>query len=275
MGGVTTPALAAAVASAGGLGMVAAAGLDAGALRRQVRDARAGAEGGRIGVNFLMPFLDLAAVEVAAVEADVVECFYGGPDPGLVETMRAGGAVAAWQVGSADEARRAVDAGCQLVVAQGVEAGGHVRGRDALLPLLGEVLAAVDVPVVAAGGIATNVGVRAALSAGADGVRVGTRFLAAVEADVHPDYLVALVAAGPSDTVLTEAFAMGWPDAPHRVLATCVAASDADPATRSPLPPTGSFRGDVGAAALYAGQSVGGVRLAESAAAIVTDLAGD
>ena len=87
-----------------------------------------------------------------------------------------------------DEANAAVDAGCDYVVAQGVEAGGHVRGTTPLAELLPPVRAAVDVPVVAAGGIGTAAEVRAALDQGADAVRVGTRFLAAVEADVHPDY---------------------------------------------------------------------------------------
>ena len=71
--------------------------------------------------------------------------------------MHAGAALAGWQVGSVEEARRAVDAGCDLIVVQGLEAGGHVRGTVALLPLLA-VLDVVSVPVVAAGGIATGAG---------------------------------------------------------------------------------------------------------------------
>ncbi|MBA3655473.1 MAG: nitronate monooxygenase, partial [Actinobacteria bacterium] len=148
MGGVTTVALAAAVADAGGLGMLAMpSGEDLAALKA--------ATPGAFGVNFLMPFLDRDAVAGAAESARVVEFFYAPPDPSLVETVLAGGALAAWQVGSADEARQAVDAGCDFVVAQGVEAGGHVRGTTGLLPLLDAVLDAVDVPVVAAGGIGT------------------------------------------------------------------------------------------------------------------------
>src|SRR3954467_15442551 len=77
------------------------------------------------------------------------------------------------------------------------------------------------------GGIGTERGMAAAIAAGADGVRVGTRFLAAEEADVHPSYAEALLEASPEDTLLTEAFSTMWPNAPHRVLRSCVAAAEA------------------------------------------------
>jgi NAD(P)H-dependent flavin oxidoreductase YrpB (nitropropane dioxygenase family) len=115
---------------------------------------------------------------------------------------------------------------------------------------------------------------------------VGTRFLAAAEANVHPAYLEAMVAAEPEDTVLTTTFSLFWPDAPHRVLRSCVeavenlsdpvAGYDGDPGrpipTRSPSPPGRITTGQVGAMALYAGQSVGRVRRVEPAAAIVREL---
>jgi nitronate monooxygenase len=290
MGGVASgPDLAAAVSAAGGFGMVAAGGMPAVALP-SVLDAIAARTGAPVGVNFLIPFVDRAAVAVAASRTRLVDFFYGDPDPGLVDLVHAGGALAGWQVGSAAEARAAVDAGCDLVVAQGVEAGGHVRGRVGLLPLLAAVLDAVDVPVVAAGGIATARGADAVLAAGADAVRVGTRFIAATEADAHPDYVAAVLAAGSDDTVLTEAFAVGWPNAPHRVLRSCVDAAtglDSDIAGESvfggvlvsvprwaPPPPGRSTTGQIAAMALYAGQGVGAVRSIEPAAAIVAELAG-
>src|SRR5438309_7413732 len=152
MGGVTTPQLAAAVANAGGLGML---GVPMAEMVADLLDATNGQTSGPIGVNFLMPFVDHAAVAAAAEKARLVEFFYAQPDPALVKLAHDGGALACWQVGSADEARAAVDAGCDLIVAQGVEAGGHVRGTVALLPLLDGVLDVVDVPVVAAGGIGT------------------------------------------------------------------------------------------------------------------------
>src|SRR3954464_7778081 len=85
MGGVSTPALAAAVAREGGLGMIGAAGLGAADLRAQLDDARAAAgPDSRIGVNFLMPFLDVAVLDAASTLAPVVECFYGDPDAAVV-----------------------------------------------------------------------------------------------------------------------------------------------------------------------------------------------
>src|SRR5262249_62239636 len=129
------------------------------------------------GVNCLMPFLDPDCVPIAARAARVVEFFYGEPERGLVDEVHAGGALASWQVGSPHEACAAADAGCDFVIAQGTGAGGHVRGRVGLLPLLAQVVEAVPVPVLAAGGVATARDVAAALAAGAAGVRVGTRFV--------------------------------------------------------------------------------------------------
>lgn len=156
----------------------------------------------------------LGTSEVAASRAQVVEIFYGDPDAVLVRTVHDSGALASWQVSSAAEAWAAVEAGCDFVVAQGTEAGGHVRGRLGLLALLPEVLGAVEVPVLAAGGVGTARGVAAALAAGADGVRVGTRFVAATESGAHPEYVAALLEASSEDTVLTETFWVQWSGAP-------------------------------------------------------------
>ncbi len=276
MGGVTTPALVAAVAAEGGLGMVAAAGLTADRFCAQVAAAlELAGDGATVGVNFLVPFIDDHVLEAASQVAALVECFYGTPVPAIVEWIHSGGALAAWQVGSADEARAAVDAGCDVIVVQGVEAGGHVRGTTPLVPLLEAVRGATSVPLVAAGGIGSGAAMARALLAGADAVRVGTRFVATTEADVHPAYRDALIEAGAHDTVLTEAFSMGWPHAPHRVLRQCVDASTLDPGQRSPLPPTRAFDGPAASAALYAGESVGAVTGLLSAAAVVRELVRD
>jgi NAD(P)H-dependent flavin oxidoreductase YrpB (nitropropane dioxygenase family) len=249
-------------------------------LRRQTN--------GACGVNFLMPFLDRHCVEVAAHKARVVEFFYGDPEPALVQLVHAGGALACWQVGSVDEARAAADAGCDLIVAQGVEAGGHVRGRIGLLPLLDQVLDVVDVPVIAAGGIGTPRAMAAALAAGAAGVRVGTLFVAAEESTAHPLYKEALVKARAEDTVLTETFSLMWPGAPHRVLRSCVEAVSALPdglvgrtvigGVDLPLPrfalpaPTRDTTGRLEAMPHYAGESVGAVKAVRPAAEILREL---
>lgn len=246
---------------------------------------------GPFGVNFLVPFMGPdyrdSLVEAAAASARLVDFFYGDPDPDLVARVHAGGALAGWQVGSPDEARAAVGAGCDLVVAQGREAGGHVRGGLPMLVLLDAVLDTVDVPVVAAGGIATPSAMAAALAAGAAAVRVGTRFVATEESDAHPDYVAAVLAAGHGATTLTSAFAAEWPDAPHRVLRSALeAAQAAGPAVgRSPdggevvrfstSPPSRGTTGNVAAMALYAGEGVGAVRAVEPAAEVVRSLADD
>lgn len=271
-GGIGTPALASAVASAGGLGMMSSSGGSLDDL-----------DAAPVGVGFLIPFLsDRAPVEEAAARVRVVEFFFGEPDAELVEIVHGGGALAAWQVGSAEEARAAEAAGCDFVAAQGIEAGGHVRGTTPLRELLPLVLDAVSVPVVGAGGIATAANVRATLDAGADAVRVGTRFVAAPESGAHPEYVLALVEARAGDTVYTEVFSVGWP-APHRVLATAVAAAErsADGDTSSggeplprfaPAPPAKSAGGTIAAMALYAGTGVGAVTRVQRAAEIVAEL---
>lgn len=265
-----TADLAIAVAEAGALGMLSGT-VGHAALTKQLDLLPAEP---RVGVNFLMPFLDRDAVAEAAARTPLVEFFWASPEAELVEFVHDGGARACWQVGSADEARAARDAGCDVIVAQGVEAGGHVRGTIALLPLLDEVLGVVDVPVIAAGGIGSGRGMAAVLSAGADAARVGTRFIAAREAGAHPVYVDALIAATATDTVLTTAFGAGWPDAPHRVLASSVEAGTRLGSGQSWSPdwPTSSYAGAAEARPLYAGQSVGSVRSQQSAAEIVAEL---
>lgn len=278
MGGSTTVELALAVARAGGLGMLSGAG-GAPAVASLLA-ALPEEDTGAVGVNFLVPFLDVAALDAAARRCRVVEAFWGPPDAGLVARIHDGGARAAWQVGSSDEAVEAIDAGCDLVVVQGVEAGGHVRGTEPLLALLPAVRARVgtEVVLVAAGGLGTADDVAAAFAAGADAVRIGTRFLAATESDAHPDYVERLIRSKASDTVLTTAFGQGWPDAPHRVLRSAVDAGTAKGAAQwwTPNWPTVSTTGPVDAMALYAGLSVGAVSGRQSASAIIDELlAGD
>lgn len=283
-GGVVTVDLAAAVSRAGGLGMLQ--GREPTPLRERL-DGMARAQAGPFGVNFVSPAAaDRAEIEMAADAARLVEFFWTDPDPVIVGWVHEAGALAGWQVGSAAQARQAADAGCDVIVAQGTEAGGHVRASIGLLPLLSEVLDEVDVPVLAAGGIATPRSMAAALAAGADGVRIGTRFLATPESAAHPDYVAALLTADGESTVLTETFSAGWPDAPHRVLASAVAAALAQRGDSvgsfagEPLPrlssrtPSREVTGAINAMALYAGQGVGQIDQVVPAGQIVADLTG-
>jgi nitronate monooxygenase len=279
MGNIGSEELAIAVSRAGGFGMIPGPQLPE-ALERLSEQT-----GGTFGINFLMPFLDRAAVEPAARKAKLVEFFFGEPDAALVETVHSCGALACWQVGSLQEGLAAAEAGCDVIVAQGREAGGHVRGQLGLLALLSQVLDAVEVPVLAAGGIGSARTMAAALAAGAAGVRVGTRFAASQESGAHPTYVAALVAATASDTILTDTFSTDWP-APHRVLRSCVEAARANeqepvgisqsgwpiPRLHS-TPPNRQTSGLIEAMALYAGESVDGVRRVQTAAEIVQELA--
>ncbi len=294
MGNLGGPRLAAAVTGAGGLGTLSVYGT----RPADVADAldRLGeAVTGPLCANLIMHFVEpddvVATVATAAARVRVVDFFYTDPDPELVKLVHHHGALASWQVGSREEALAAEAAGCDVVIAQGVEAGGHVRGRIGLLALLDEVLEAVDVPVLAAGGIGSGRTLAAALAAGADGARIGTRFLAAEEANAHPTYLAALFAARARDTVHTEAFFGGWPiTAPHRLLRSCVAAAEAFPGAvvgegediltgeRYPVARfgcggvTGAFMGEIGAMSLWAGEAVGRLTRVQPAAEIVGEL---
>jgi NAD(P)H-dependent flavin oxidoreductase YrpB (nitropropane dioxygenase family) len=290
MGGGTVPlALAVAVSRAGGLGMLNSR--DVTPLAERL-DALDDSQAGPYGVNFSLhgvdEQVDRAQVELAASRARLIEFFWAAPRADWVAWAHAGGALACWQVGSVEEARQAVGAGCDLVVVQGVEAGGHVRGSVAMLPLLVETLDAVDVPVLAAGGIATGRSLAAVLAAGGSGVRVGTRFLVTAESGAHPTYVRALLAAEAADrTVLTGAYSVGWPDAPHRVLAAGVDAAtetDQDPvatlhgrpvARWSAQSPSREVEGMVEAMALYAGQGVGRVTGVLPAAEVVARMVAD
>jgi nitronate monooxygenase len=291
MGGVTTVELVAAVADAGAVGMVPAQMLPAEELAGLL-DRLAARTDGVVGVTFLLPFgAEPAAVEAAAARARVVDFYYGDPDPGLVARVHAGGALASWQAGSVAEALAAADAGCDLLAVQGMEGGGRIRGRVALLPLLSEVLDAVRVPVVAAGGIASARGVAACLAAGAAAVRVGTRLLATEESGAHPDYVAAVLAAGAEEAVLTDAFSVMWPPGPEplRTLRSAVEAAEAFPgevvgetrmgAATLPVPrfgvpcPNRETTGEIAAMVHYAGQGVGATRQVLPAAQVVAELA--
>ena len=282
------PALVAAVSNAGALGMLGAGRTSIKALEPVLHALRSAVTDGRFGVNFLGPFLDRACVEIAAQGADVVEFFYEAPCAKLVRRVHDGGALASWQVGSSEEALAAIDAGCDFIVAQGVEAGGHVRGTTPILALLDQIGAFAKIPFLAAGNMSSGVGLAVALAAGAAGVRIGTRFLTATESDAHPQYIEALLQAKASDTVLTEAFSTGWPDAPHRVLQSCVdAANGYDGETvgsltvgeqNIPLPkfhtawPNNRAAGNIAAMCHYAGQSVDFIYERQSAETIVNDI---
>jgi len=257
MGGVGTTELATAVAGSGGLGMVPASQSPA---------------SGACGLNFLMPFApSFEAMHEAATTARVVEFFFGDPDRRVVEAAHRGGALVGWQVGSAEEASAAENVGCDYIVAQGTEAGGHVRGILPLADVLAAVLAAVRLPVVGAGGVATPRRFAEVMAMGADAVRVGTRFVTSPESGAHADYVAKVLEATGDDTVLTDWFSEGWPDTPHRVL-RCALDSARETGWRETVPPYRGVEHTTNDMAMYAGMGVGDVAASLPAQEVVADL---
>lgn len=286
--GTASPALAIEVSKAGGLGMLSGVMLSTEQLEATFDNVLADTTGS-IGVNFLIPFLeDVSVVDVAAKHSSVVDFFFGEPDATLVQRVHDAGALAGWQVGSLKEAEQAEKVGCDFVILQGIEAGGHVRGTRGLLTMMADVLDAVECPVVAAGGIGTPRAVAMALAAGASAVRVGTRFAATPESGFHPDYINALIEADGEDTAYTKQFSVGW-EAPHRVLSRSIEAASRlpdgiigqmefggeqlDVPRFSVFSPIESATGEVNAMAQYAGQGVSAVTSCEPAADILRQLA--
>jgi len=287
MGSVSTPDLAVAVADAGGVGTITALGMPTEVLVRMLTDM-SGRTTGTLAANFLTNQIDRDAVAAAAEKVRIIDFFWADPDPSLVEIAHRGGALACWQVGSVDEAKAAVDAGCDWVVAQGMEAGGHVRGHTPLLPLLRSVLEAVTVPVLASGGIGDAAAFASVLGEGAAGARIGTRFVATDESGAHPDYKRAIVDAGSDTTEITDAFAVCplCATSPRaRVLRSCIEAVhrlDADEAGDAMLggqrvtlakghglPPGASATGHIDAMPMYAGESVAAIHDVVPAAEVI------
>ncbi len=220
----------AAVTDAGGFGVLGAAGMPPELIRAEVERTR-GLTGRPFGVNLLLAteppeYLDedrdAILSEIAAV-ADAggaaVVLFWGDPSP-FVAAAQAGGLKVLIQVGSVEEAEAAVMAGVDAVIAQGVEAGGHVRGTTSIWELIPRTVEAVSpTPVLASGGIGDGAGLARALELGAQGVSLGTRFVASDEANIHPAYKQRVVSGHASETVLTlDLFDADWAGAPHRTL---------------------------------------------------------
>jgi nitronate monooxygenase len=277
MGGAAGPKLAAAVSNAGALGTLGLSWTPVEEIGRLVAGTRAATER-PFGVNLVLEW-DQHERLAAALDAGapVVSLTWGDPRA-YVEQAHAAGAKTLVTVGSAAEARDAVAAGADAVVAQGWEAGGHVWGGVSTLVLVPVVVDAVDVPVIAAGGIADARGVAAVRALGAAGAWVGTRFLLAEECEIHPVYRDRLLAATETDTFYGTLFGGGWENAPHRVLRNSTveaweaAGSPAD-VLHPALLPLADADGEVEAMSLWAGQSVGLVREVQPAAAIVRELA--
>lgn len=286
MGGVSHWELAAAVANAGGYAMLGMVRETPALIAEEVSALKAATDRS-FAVNVIP-----AATEPGLLARQIDTCldlgvpaftFFWDVVPEAVARVKEAGCLVLHQVGTLDAARHAEAAGVDVIIAQGVEAGGHVHGRVPTFELTQSVLNEVSVPVVASGGLSSGKDLAAALKMGAAGIQCGTAFLATEESFAHPYHKARVVAAGKDDTVLTDVFVLNWPKgAAVRVIANSVTddlegrffgydpdtlpreaiAWDGDAprlrfSTDSPLRTT---IGDLEAMALYAGQGLGAIK---------------
>jgi NAD(P)H-dependent flavin oxidoreductase YrpB (nitropropane dioxygenase family) len=295
IGSLATVELVSAVSNAGGLGSLALTWTDASTAARLVAGVRARTPAA-FAANFVLAFEPTALTAVLEAGVPVVTFSWGLPGE-LVSAVHSFGAAAGVQVGTVEGAKRALDQGCDFVMCQGIEAGGHVQSSIPLRKLLPAVVAeARAVPVAAAGGLADTEDVKEVAYLGASAVMFGTRFVASTESAAHPAYKAALIASQSSDTALTGCFDGEWPYALHRVLRnatlTSWEAAGCPPPGRRPgegdvvarqetgsvihryddAPPNSGTHGDVMACCLYAGTGVGKITEVLSAGALVKEL---
>jgi nitronate monooxygenase len=289
------PELAAAVSNAGGLGTLALTWSSP--AGDPVRATSALTERPFAG-NFILNSDQHRRVD-EALEAGlrIVSLMWGDPT-GYIQQVHDAAGLVLQTVSNADEARRAVASGVDVIVAQGWESGGHVRGQIATLPLVPAVVDAVaPVPVIAAGGIGDARGVAAVFALGAQAAWLGTRFLLAREMPIHDEYRRHLMEASETDAQwYPDLYAVGWPDAPHRVLHNSTAEAwekagrpplgsrpgegdviahfaDGEPIVRyETAAPMAGTTGDIEALSMWAGQSVALAKQPQTAAEIVAEL---
>jgi NAD(P)H-dependent flavin oxidoreductase YrpB (nitropropane dioxygenase family) len=287
--------LAAAVSNAGALGMVTLTwSADTGAVVRETAALTTRPFGG----NFVLTSDHHRDLDQALEAGLKIVSFMWGDSSSYINAVHDAGGIVLHTVGSAEEARQAVASGVDVVVAQGWEAGGHIWGKVATLPLVPAVVDAVTpVPVIAAGGIGDARGVAAVLALGAQAAWLGTRFLLAEEMPIHEDYRRRLIAAAETDPQwYANLYDVGWPDSPHRALRNTTArawdaagrppdsqrpgagdviahfASGEGIVRYEPAPPMVGTSGDIEALSMWAGQSVALARKPQPAAEIVAEL---
>ena len=298
MGGVARSELVTAVTEAGGYGFLGMVRETPDLIAQEIDAVRARTDG-PFGVN-LIP----AATDPALLEAELSLClkkkvhslcFFWDVRADVIARVKAAGCRVLYQVGSVEDAAAAAQSGADAIIAQGVEAGGHVRGTVSSLVLLPQVVRSVSVPVIASGGFASGESLIAALALGAQGIHCGTAFLATEESFAHAYHKDRIVRAKSEDTVYTDAFTLNWPpDSPVRVIANsltselgqrllghrpedifreAIANESGRPiykfSTDSPLRIT---MGDLECLALFAGQVAGAIETIPSAGARVGEI---
>ena len=292
---VAGPELAAAVANAGGLGLLGGAMVPPPGLGQMI-DATRTMTARNFGVDLIGEFIEDQHISVLIEKKVAVALFFWSPpSAGQVRELKKGG-VAFWmQIGTVQEAKEALELGAEAIVVQGSEAGGHNRSQGTLSTLFASVRDVVpNIPLIAAGGISDGASMAAAMLRGADAVLCGTRFLASKEADAHSDYKQRVLKAKAGDTALTKVFGPEWPGQPLRALkneavrvsagreeealaqaqgqtiGTTVLGGQSMPVPRySAILPTRAFDADLEWACLTAGESAANIRTVESAADII------
>ncbi|MFK8033469.1 MAG: NAD(P)H-dependent flavin oxidoreductase [Hyphomicrobiales bacterium] len=296
LGGATGPEMTAAVSEAGGFGTIPLWRGGADVVHSGIEQVRALTDR-NFAVNLNMDFSHEEELQACIDQEILAVSLFWGVKPSFVEMAKRGGLLVFSTVGSAEEAKIAANAGADVIVAQGWEAGGHVWGQVTTMALVPAVVDAVTIPVVAAGGISDGRAMAAALMLGASGVWVGTRFLASNEATIHPEYKQRILDASEEQTHWAAELYNGfWPDAPHRALLNTTSKeweaagcpkpgqrpgeqetigqqANGDPILRyqshTPNPQTS---GDISAMSLWSGQGVSQVTKTQSAAEIVDEI---
>ncbi|XP_010520906.1 PREDICTED: uncharacterized protein LOC104799917 [Tarenaya hassleriana] len=299
---ISGPELVAAVANAGGIGLLRAPDWECpDYLRELIRKTRK-LTSKPFGVGVVLAFPHESNIKVILEEkVEVLQVYWGECSEDLVHDAHSAGVKIVPQIGSIEEAKKAIDAGVDAIIVQGREAGGHVIGQDGLFSLLPRVVDMVgdrEIPVIAAGGIVDARGYVAALALGAKGISLGTRFLATHESFAHPTYKRKLVEF--DETEYTDVFGRArWPGAPHRVLRTpffkdwrslpsdetelnqpiigrsTIHGVEKEIRRLAGTVPNRTTTGDIESMAMYAGQSVGLVKEILPAGEVVKSLVDD
>lgn len=294
MGGVAGPDLACAVSEAGAAGCAGGYKLVDDALSTMLKRLVAGTDR-PVGVNLIPEVVgpDELARQVAQVLDETPQRVYlslfGMAEGAVLEQITGAGRRLVVQVGTVQDGVRAAERGA-IVVAQGIEAGGHLLGTSKRDDLVAELRALLpDACLVAAGGIGAPAQAARAIAAGADGVLLGTAFVVARESMAHPDFKTAVRTSGEADTVITDVYEIGWPGRRHRVLATDVTRDPDRPKNFigrtvvegkpyvvprfSAAVPTVTTSGRIGEMAMYCGLSCGAISDELPAATIVAAFA--
>ncbi len=214
MGGVARSELVSAVTRAGGFGFLGMVRESPELIRAEIASLRAHTDRD-FGVNLIpaatAPDLLRSEIQACIQEKVPVMALFWDRTEETIKLLRDAGMIVICQIGSAAEAEAAQKAGAHALIAQGVEAGGHVRGTTALAPLLDAVRATSDLPVLACGGLSSGADLVQALSHGADGIVLGTAFLATNESFAHAYHKQRIIEAGPDSTAHTDMFHINWP----------------------------------------------------------------